>query len=317
MPYPKWLEMRTQKSKDFVTLEDAEKDRDHLLPHHNERNDSGSDLNSRQNQNGSLFTRVVINLLVVLIALAVMIILLLLQIFMQDSKCYGKFENGFDTDLVAAKSQIELEKVMFTGGIHFNPDGSVYIKDIPGPKYVGPPSPEIDKAWDELLYGQIVNLPESQVPDVKDRTFFRPEYQAYETGLDAVHQLHCINQIRKAYAPEYYGALDKSPHGTKIHIGSSSSIDIFCASIGGDRLYTELTFGIQKDHCLDYLRQSIQCSADMTPVVLYYEPAINMSLLRMQVRETKALIKMDTEVMDMEVISRNFFLSRRLDYGKS
>lgn len=56
-------------------------------------------------------------------------------------------------NLVAAKGQIELQQVLFTGGIHFNPDGSVYIKDTPGPKYVGSPSPEIDKAWDELLYG--------------------------------------------------------------------------------------------------------------------------------------------------------------------
>ncbi|KAJ6142743.1 hypothetical protein N7471_002196 [Penicillium samsonianum] len=250
MRYPNWLEMRTQKLKDLVTLQDAEEDTDHLLPHHNERKDARIDSNSQQNSHGSLFTRVVINLLVVLIALAAMILLLLFQIYMQDSNCYGKFEKGFDTDLVAAKGQIELQQVLFTGGIHFNPDGSVYIKDTPGPKYVGSPSPEIDKAWDELLYGQIVNLPESQVPDVKDRTFFRTEYQAYETGLDSVHQLHCINQMRKAYSPEYYPNLDLSPHGTKIHI----------------------------DHCLDYLRQSIQCGADMTPVVLYYEPAINMSL---------------------------------------
>lgn len=54
---------------------------------------------------------------------------------------------------VAAKGQIELQQVLFTGGIHFHPNGSVYIKDTPGPKYVGTPSPEIDKAWNDLLYG--------------------------------------------------------------------------------------------------------------------------------------------------------------------
>lgn len=37
-----------------------------------------------------------------------------------------------------------------------------------------------------------MNLPESDVPDVKDRIFFLTEYQAYETGLDSAHQLHCI-----------------------------------------------------------------------------------------------------------------------------
>lgn len=54
---------------------------------------------------------------------------------------------------VPAKSQIELQQVLFTGGIHFHANGCVYIKDTPGPKYVGTPSPEIDKAWDDLLYG--------------------------------------------------------------------------------------------------------------------------------------------------------------------
>ncbi|KXL46833.1 MAG: hypothetical protein FE78DRAFT_145332, partial [Acidomyces sp. 'richmondensis'] len=31
-------------------------------------------------------------------------------------------------------------------------------------------------------------------------------------------------------------------------------------------------------HCLDYLRQSIQCSADLTPVIMYYQLWINGSL---------------------------------------
>lgn len=42
------------------------------------------------------------------------------------------------------------------------------------------------------MIGQIVNLPEAQVPDIKDRTYFRLDYQAYETGLDSFHQLHCV-----------------------------------------------------------------------------------------------------------------------------
>ena len=54
----------------------------------------------------------------------------------------------------AAKAQIELEKVLFTGGVHFNQTtGHVYIPDTPGPKYVGQPGPEIDSAWDDLLEG--------------------------------------------------------------------------------------------------------------------------------------------------------------------
>ena len=42
----------------------------------------------------------------------------------------------------------------FTGGIHFNETGHVYIEDVPGPRYVGPPEQVIDDAWDELLEGE-------------------------------------------------------------------------------------------------------------------------------------------------------------------
>lgn len=99
MRYPQWLDMRTQKIKGSLTSEATEEGTDHLLPHHNKDKENGIDFNSQEKPHDSLFTRVVVNLLVVLVALAVMIIFLLFQIYMQDSKCYGKFENGFDTDL--------------------------------------------------------------------------------------------------------------------------------------------------------------------------------------------------------------------------
>jgi Domain of unknown function (DUF3328). len=156
-----------------------------------------------------------------------------------------------------------------------------------------------------------VNLPESDVPDVKDRTFFRTEYQAYETGLDSVHQLHCIVRPLSPISHcllhdgnNTNGILEPSTEGlfTRIlpYLRLESARDkdshrfvfirlLFCAIVRSSLqffvyhksvpLYNELTFDIHKDHCLDYLRQSIQCSADMTPVILYYEPAINMSLV--------------------------------------
>lgn len=99
MRYPQWFDMRTQKIKGSLTSEGTEEDTDHLLPHHNKDKENEIDFNSQEKPHDSLFTRVVVNLLVVLVALAVMIIFLLFQIYMQDSKCYGKFENGFDTDL--------------------------------------------------------------------------------------------------------------------------------------------------------------------------------------------------------------------------
>ncbi|EXJ59215.1 hypothetical protein A1O7_06647 [Cladophialophora yegresii CBS 114405] len=59
------------------------------------------------------------------------------------------------------------------------------------------------------------------------------------------------NRIRMSLDEDYYGMRDRTAHGVRVHL----------------------------DHCLDYLRQSIQCSADMTPVIMYFQPWINMTLV--------------------------------------
>jgi hypothetical protein len=69
-----------------------------------------------------------------------------------------------EIDVAAAKGQIELQKVTFTGGIHYDDHGHVYIKEVPGPKYVGPPEPAIDAAWDELLKGK--SRSQTQIPRI-------------------------------------------------------------------------------------------------------------------------------------------------------
>jgi len=69
-----------------------------------------------------------------------------------------------------------------------------------------------------------------------------------------MHSLHCINAIRKALYPEYYSVHDKHP-------------------------LAEALQSIHIDHCLDQLRQTIQCAGDLTPVPLRpygEEPDINL-----------------------------------------
>ncbi|KUJ19169.1 uncharacterized protein LY89DRAFT_564048, partial [Mollisia scopiformis] len=58
-----------------------------------------------------------------------------------------------------------------------------------------------------------------------------------------MHSLHCLNSIRKAMNHEYYIEHDKhklAPGLQQIHV----------------------------DHCLEQLRQSIQCAGDLSPVPL-------------------------------------------------
>jgi len=53
-----------------------------------------------------------------------------------------------------AKDISELVEYQFTGGIQVNNEGKLYREVDPlEPQYVGEPSPEIDKAWDDLLSG--------------------------------------------------------------------------------------------------------------------------------------------------------------------
>jgi hypothetical protein len=59
----------------------------------------------------------------------------------------------FFTDPI--KGVLASETVRFTGGLHFHKNGTLYRETIEGqPQYVGPPSPEIDSAWNRLLKGK-------------------------------------------------------------------------------------------------------------------------------------------------------------------
>jgi hypothetical protein len=53
-----------------------------------------------------------------------------------------------------AKHLSELVEYRFTGGIQVDHEGKLYREINPmEPQYAGEPSPEIDKAWDDLLSG--------------------------------------------------------------------------------------------------------------------------------------------------------------------
>jgi hypothetical protein len=53
-----------------------------------------------------------------------------------------------------ARQHIGLEQVKFTGSPAFRPDGKLYIPNPPKVNYTGDPSPEIDRAGEELIWGK-------------------------------------------------------------------------------------------------------------------------------------------------------------------
>ncbi|KAF7194425.1 hypothetical protein HII31_04230, partial [Pseudocercospora fuligena] len=65
---------------------------------------------------------------------------------------FGTLEHGFVTEKMLPPNLYEIEQRRFTGGIRFLSDGSKSLMlDAGEPVYVGDPSPEIDRAWDELV----------------------------------------------------------------------------------------------------------------------------------------------------------------------
>ncbi|KAL1591915.1 hypothetical protein SLS60_011507 [Paraconiothyrium brasiliense] len=130
-----------------------------------------------------------------------------------------------------------------------------------GPNSERPPE-EVDEAWTNVGIGmpglrlsgeeieqslgkQLVDGTESQhpVPDGKG---------GYIAMLEVFHMLHCLDELRKAlfYNWDYYSA-DYLAHN------ATSSI-------------------IQNhhDHCVDALRMSLMCSADVTPVTFIDDSAV-------------------------------------------
>ncbi|KAF2651277.1 hypothetical protein K491DRAFT_568364, partial [Lophiostoma macrostomum CBS 122681] len=74
----------------------------------------------------------------------------------------------------------------------------------------------------------------SQLPKGESDLFYDPETGLYMAEMTAMHDIHCLNLIRQSYDLERYSNRNSST--LKAHI----------------------------EHCIDALRESIMCHADMT-----------------------------------------------------
>ncbi|KAF2993510.1 hypothetical protein E8E13_001099 [Curvularia kusanoi] len=96
--------------------------------------------------------------------LAILNIVQLLYPLMLSSFDFGRsedaFSKGFATDFEDARQVVHLEQRNFTGWISYNAtEDDVYrVMDPNEPQYFGPPSKDMDAAWDDLLYGQYVAM---------------------------------------------------------------------------------------------------------------------------------------------------------------
>ncbi|OAQ65413.1 hypothetical protein VFPPC_14065 [Pochonia chlamydosporia 170] len=156
----------------------------------------------------------------------------------------GSYSSGFETDFLLSRAVVELEEVAFTGGLLYHDNGTLYREiDETKPQYVGQPGPHIDKAWEDLMSALevVIEGKEAEESEIQGKTIQEPDGNSYRLSLDVYHSLHCVNMARRAIDDDYY---HRNGEGEKVN-----------------RLHVE--------HCLDYLRQTIQCSGDLTP--LYYQ----------------------------------------------
>ncbi|KAH7890212.1 hypothetical protein F5I97DRAFT_1801771, partial [Phlebopus sp. FC_14] len=119
--------------------------------------------------------------------------------------------------------------------------------------YNGDPSPIVDAAWEALYTRGIMQLPESEAALLPNKTARIPgDEENYIFTFGVFHQLHCLNMIRQALHPEYYNAAYYAKKGSRhplmIHVEGHEGFD-------------------HLGHCIDSLRESLLCSADITPVV--------------------------------------------------
>ncbi|KAK1975767.1 hypothetical protein LZ30DRAFT_604895 [Colletotrichum cereale] len=129
-------------------------------------------------------------------------------------------------------------------------------------KWRGPPgthSNEIDIAWHEIELGAGgIRVTEEEVKllnmtDSPEMPFHKiPEEQGggYLAMLEVFHLLHCLNSLRMGlfYNYDHYKFLDEGVPDENIHS--------------------------HFDHCIDMLRMSLQCQADVTPA-LFVDPLEN------------------------------------------
>ncbi|KAF2205680.1 hypothetical protein GQ43DRAFT_406962 [Delitschia confertaspora ATCC 74209] len=107
--------------------------------------------------------------------------------------------------------------------------------------YKGPPSPELDAAWNDLLAPTAIRVSEETMKRINRTSIRIKDGSGYFVTLDVYHQLHCLKYLRHYVHPEYY-------------------------------TINEPNIAEHVDHCLDTLRQYIMCNADVALNTYTWKP---------------------------------------------
>ncbi|KAJ5993017.1 hypothetical protein N7451_008741 [Penicillium sp. IBT 35674x] len=199
---------------------------------------------SRLQKNGLIYVLILSNLISGLLIIA--------TFTQQGKQKYDSFESGFRTDFDSAREHIELEHLIFSGSSSFTFTGIEFQHQPAKVQYVGKPSPEIDQAWEDLVTGKEFLATEEEVQiqwpgDVSE--LWDEDHGGYVISLDVFRTLGCLDLLRRGLSPSYYNLT-----------------------------YDENTSSIM-NRCIETIRQSIMCAADLTPSPSRYNPGLGHSYI--------------------------------------
>ncbi|KAI0100221.1 hypothetical protein GGR51DRAFT_564247 [Nemania sp. FL0031] len=126
----------------------------------------------------------------------------------------------------------------------YNSDGS--INEHKPSHFAGTPRPELETAWEHLMNHSEVRVSKEELGGFKDDDSIikLTDGSGYYVTISAFHGLHCVRRLHKyIWSEHYYPEL--------------SEHDTFFL-----RRHTE--------HCLDWIRQYIQCHADPTLIPIHW-----------------------------------------------
>ncbi|KAI0197891.1 hypothetical protein F4808DRAFT_463272 [Astrocystis sublimbata] len=131
-------------------------------------------------------------------------------------------------------------------------------------KFRGPPTPELEEAWDQLWNFGGIEVPldgPARLGKGSDNLLHidKDKSRGYSAMLEAFHQVHCLNLIRQFTWRDYYDEnlsewLNKGHNHRLVDLEVSNNASV------GDRMHV--------DHCIETLRLQLMCNADMTPLFI-------------------------------------------------
>ncbi|KPM40534.1 hypothetical protein AK830_g5980 [Neonectria ditissima] len=135
------------------------------------------------------------------------------------------------SDWISSAIELELRTFDDKFGVH-------------GP-FRGKPRPELDRAWADPIRNYTIRIPKPGWRNVSSSARVLAEFQDEKGGLmgtfSFLHNLHCLKEIREYMLPDFY------PKTAAFHKPSP-----------------EAPIPEHLDHCIDILRQSELCHADMS-----------------------------------------------------